>query len=83
MIDQNRKNIAKSNFDRYLLEKLITKERNDLAQEMYLKNAELSLKVATELSTSPLKPYLWVIITSYYSMFYAANHLSLITQRHG
>ncbi len=77
MIDQQRKDLAKSNFDRYLAEKLIIKTRNDIAQEMYLKNAELSLKVAEELSNSPLKPHLWVIVTSYYSMFYVANAILL------
>lgn len=73
MIDEKRKKEAKSNFDRYLAEGLIKKERNDAAKEMYLKNSELSLQVADELSKSPLKPHLWVIVCSYYSMFYIAN----------
>jgi uncharacterized protein (UPF0332 family) len=73
MIDEKRKKEAKSNFDRYLADGLIKKEGNDAAKEMYLKNAELSLQVAGELSESPLKPHLWVIVCSYYSMFYIAN----------
>lgn len=73
MIDEKRKKEAKSNFDRYLAEGLIKKESNDAAKEMYLKNAELSLQVADELSKSQLKPHLWVIVCSYYSMFYIAN----------
>lgn len=77
MIDEKRKQEAKSNFDNYLIEGLIKKEKNPLAQETYLKNAELSLKVAEELSKSPLKPHLWIIVTSYYSMFYITNAVLL------
>lgn len=73
MIDDVRKREAKDNFDRYLDEGLLKKERNPLSQEMYLKNSLLSLNVAEELFRSPLKPYLWVIVCSYYSMFYIAN----------
>ncbi len=73
MIDEKRKKEAKSNFDRYLAEGLIKKERNDASKGMYLKNAEISLQVAGELSKSPLKPHLWVIVCAYYSMFYIAN----------
>ena len=43
----------------------------------YLENADLSLKTANELMQSPLKSYLWVIVTSYYSMFYMANAVLL------
>lgn len=77
MINEERKNIAKKNFDRYLEEGLLKKENNDISKEMYLKNAEQSLLVAKELSISSLKPHLWVIVTSYYSMFYAANAVLL------
>ena len=84
MIDEKRKKEAKSNFDRYLAEGLLKRERNKVAEEMYTKNAELSLQVATELSKSTLKPHLWVIVCSYYSMFYIANsvlvHLGYKTQ---
>ena len=73
MIDEKRKNEAKANFDRYLEEGLIKKEKSTIAKEMYLKNAELSLQVATELAKSSTKPHLWVIVTSYYAMFYMVN----------
>ena len=56
MIDEKRKNEAKANFDRYLEEGLIKKEKSIIAKEMYLKNAELSLQVATELAKSSTKP---------------------------
>jgi uncharacterized protein (UPF0332 family) len=84
MINETRKKIAKENFDAYLEDGLLKKEKNELAKEMYLKNAELSLQVAGELMKSPLKPHLWVIVSSYYSMFYIANavllHLGYKTQ---
>ena len=77
MIDEKRKNEAQSNFSRYLQEGLLKKEHNELAMNKYLENADLSLKTANELMQSPLKPYLWVIVTSYYSMFYMANAVLL------
>ena len=77
MIDEKRKKEAQSNFSRYLQEGLLKKEHNELAMNKYLENADLSLKTANELMQSPLKPYLWVIVTSYYSMFYMANAVLL------
>ena len=84
MIDEKRKQEAKNNFARYLQEGLLKKETNGLAQSKYLENADLSLRTAQELMQSPLKPYLWVIVVSYYAMFYLANavllHYSYKTQ---
>ena len=77
MINEARKKEAKNNFSRYLEEGLLKKETNEAAKEKYLENAELSLAVASELMQSSLRPYLWVIVTSYYSMFYAANAVLL------
>ena len=77
MIDEKRKKEAQSNFTRYLQEELLKKETNELAKSKYIENADLSLKTAQELMQSPLKPYLWVIVTSYYSMFYMANAILL------
>ncbi len=73
MIDEKRKKEAQSNFARYLADGLLKKEKNELAKEKYLENADLSLKLAHEIMQSQLKPYVWVIVTSYYSMFYIAN----------
>lgn len=36
MIDEERKKLAKSNFDMYLREGLIKKSSNEVAKEMYL-----------------------------------------------
>jgi len=46
MIDEKRRKEAKNNLSRYLAEGLISKERNDIAQATYIKNAELSLNLA-------------------------------------
>jgi uncharacterized protein (UPF0332 family) len=77
MIDNERKKEAEKNFKRYLDEGLLKKEINELAKSKYLENADLSLKTANELMQSPLKPHLWVIVISYYSMFYMANAVLL------
>jgi uncharacterized protein (UPF0332 family) len=77
MITEQQKQQAKNSFDSYLADGLIKKAENDISKEMYLKNSELSLKVADELNGSDLQPHLWVIVCSYYSMFYAANAVLL------
>jgi len=77
MIDETKKKKAQKEFASYLSDGLIRKENNDIAKKMYLKNAETSLQVADELMKSSTKPYLWVIVTSYYSMFYIANAVLL------
>ncbi len=77
MIDDKRKKQAKSNFAMYLREGLLKKEKNELALKQYVENADLSLNVANELVHSRIKPYLWVVVTSYYSMFYIANAVLL------
>ncbi len=77
MIDANKKKEAKQNFDKYLQDGLIKKEKNETARQMYLKNAELSLELAEESMNSALRPYLWVVVISYYSMFYIANAVLL------
>ena len=73
MISEERRKKARKNFAQYLQDGLIRKERNDTAKAMYLKNAELSLNLAEECMNSPLKPYMWVVVISYYAMFYIAN----------
>jgi uncharacterized protein (UPF0332 family) len=77
MINEKRKKEASMNFRNYLHEGLIKKETNILAKEKYIDNATLSLRTANELIKSNLKPYLWVIVISYYSMFYVANAVLL------
>ena len=48
MIDKERQQEAKRNFDKYLEDGLIKKEKNETAKAMYIKNAEISLNLAEE-----------------------------------
>ncbi len=73
----NTKQKSKQNFDKYLQDGLIKMEKNETARQMYVKNAELSLQLAEECMISPIRPYLWVVVISYYSMFYIANAVLL------
>ena len=77
LVEENRKKEAEANFSKYLEDGLIKKEKSDVAQEMYIKNADLSLNLAEECINSQLNPYLWVVVISYYSMFYIANAVLL------
>ena len=77
MMDKERIKEAQKNFTQYLQDRLIKKEKNDTAKAMYIKNANLSLNLAEECMNSNLKPYIWVVVISYYSMFYIANAVLL------
>ncbi len=77
MIDKERRKEAQQNFAQYLQDGLIKKEKNETAKAMYTKNADLSLNLAEECMNSSLKPYIWVVVISYYSMFYIANAVLL------
>ncbi|OGJ19836.1 hypothetical protein A3K73_03650 [Candidatus Pacearchaeota archaeon RBG_13_36_9] len=80
MLDEKRIKEAESNVRQYLAEGLIKKQENRTAKEMYLENSNLSLETAQKLlslETNIYKPYLWVIISSYYSMYYIANAVLL------
>ena len=88
MIDQKRILEAEKNVQQYIQEERLFIKRKDIAHYVpfFLKNAETSLltaKALLELSTENQKKqtfgleetfetYLWVIVPSYYSMFYAA-----------
>jgi len=80
MLDEKRVQEAEKNLKRYLEEGLIAKAKNDLALKRYMTNSDLSLETAERLSKledNKYKPYLWIIVTSYYSMFYIANAVLL------
>lgn len=71
-MDEKRLKIAENNFRRYLNEGLIKKEEfEDIIFDTYFNNALESLKVANELFENKTSS-LWVIVSSYYSMFYIA-----------
>ena len=72
-MDEKRIKIAEHNFKNYLREGLIKKEIfQDIIHQTYLKNAMESLKVANELFNNKTSS-LWVVVSSYYSMFYIAS----------
>ena len=73
----DRKKEAQKNFAQYLQDGLIKKEKNETAKAMYIKNAGMSLSLAEECMNSSLNPYIWVVVISYYSMFYIANAVLL------
>jgi uncharacterized protein (UPF0332 family) len=75
MITKNRIKEAENNFKKYLEEELIKKSFNNTAQEIFLKNANESLKAAQILFENKIS--LWTIVSSYYSMFYMANAVLL------
>lgn len=80
MLDEKRIKEAESNVKRYLEEGLIKKQKNETAKTMYVQNSELSLETAKNLLSleSPAyKPYLWIIVCSYYSMYYISNAVLL------
>ena len=72
-MDEKRIKIAEQNFKNYLGEGKIMNVRvfNPLIYNTYLKNARESLQVANLLSQSKTSS-LWVVVSSYYSMFYMA-----------
>ncbi|MDO8656319.1 MAG: hypothetical protein Q7K45_03695 [Nanoarchaeota archaeon] len=74
MLDTQRLKEAESNVKNYLQEKLIWKYGSYQKEifETYLRNYKDSLEVAQKLFEQNLSP-LWIIVTSYYSMYYIAN----------
>ncbi len=73
MLSDKRIDEAKNNVRSYLQESLLEKKDfKSLVFETYMRNHRESLDVAKELHKQGLSN-LWVIIASYYSMFYIAN----------
>src|SRR3989338_3350684 len=72
-MDEKRIKIAENKFKNYLRDDLIKKEDfQDIVYQTYLRNATESLNVANELQKNKTS-YLWVVVSSYYSMFYIAS----------
>ncbi len=74
MLDTERVKEAESNIKKYLEERLVWKYDSYKKEilETYLRNYQDSLEVAQKLFEQNLSP-LWVIVISYYSMYYIAN----------
>ena len=80
MLSDKRIGEAESNVKQYLAEGLLKKQTNETAKEMYVENSNLSLQTAQKLlslETQEYKPYLWIIVSSYYAMYYIANAVLL------
>jgi len=80
MLSEKRIKEAESNVRQYLSEGLLKKQKNETAKKMYVENSDLSLDTAKKLlsmETPDYKPYLWIIVSSYYSMYYIANAVLL------
>ncbi len=80
MLDQKRIIFAESNVRQYLEEGLLKKQKNETARIMYFENADISLQTAQKLlflESKEYRPYLWIIVTSYYAMYYSANAVLL------
>jgi len=72
MLDKQRVKEAESNVKSYLRESLLKKEPlNNQALGVLVRNAQESITSAEKLSDGTSD--LWVIVCSYYSMFYIAN----------
>ncbi len=77
MLDKNRIKEAESNVRSYLREGLLKKAvANKQVMDIFLRNAKESLRVAEEVNQKGLSE-LWVIVCSYYAMFYSANAVLL------
>ncbi|MBU0757726.1 MAG: hypothetical protein KKF44_06670 [Nanoarchaeota archaeon] len=77
MLDEKRINEANSNFKQYHRDGLIAKwKTNSGIIDIYKRNSQESLEVA-QLLLDENKSDLWVIVSSYYSMFYIANAVLL------
>jgi uncharacterized protein (UPF0332 family) len=73
MLDKHRINEAETNVKAYLSDGLLKKAQSPAPViTIYRNNAVESLRVADEVQKQQLSD-LWVIVCSYYAMFYAAN----------
>ena len=72
-MDEKRVKVAESNFRGFLNDERIRKAGfQEIIYKTYLNNSLESLKVATELYKNKTSS-LWVVVSSYYSMFYIAS----------
>jgi len=76
MLSDKRIKEAELNVRQYLAEGLLKKQKNETAKHVYIENSEISLETAQKLlslESKTYKPHLWIIVSSYYSMYYIAN----------
>ncbi len=80
MLDEKRIKEAESNVRQYLEDGMLKNQINSTAKEMYVENCDVSLQTAQKLlalESEDYPPHLWVIVSSYYSMYYIANAVLL------
>ena len=80
MLNQERIKEAELNVRQYLQDGLLKKQANITAQGMYIENSDNSLQTANKilaLENKEYNPSLWVIVTSYYAMYYVTNAVLL------
>tara|TARA_Y100000310_G_scaffold326415_1_gene391288 strand:+ start:1290 stop:1826 length:537 start_codon:yes stop_codon:yes gene_type:complete len=80
MLDEKRVKEAESNVRQYVQDDMLKKQTNQTAMVMYVENCDVSLQTAQKLLSLESKdysPYLWVIVSSYYSMYYITNAVLL------
>ncbi|MEK6916059.1 MAG: hypothetical protein AABW89_05970 [Nanoarchaeota archaeon] len=80
MLSDKRIKEAESNVKQYLTEGMLKKQTNETAKEMYVENSDISLETAQKLlslETQTYQPYLWIIVSSYYAMYYISNAVLL------
>ena len=80
MLSDKRIKDAEKNVGAYLKEGLLSRNTSQTAKEMYIKNSDLSLQTSHKLlslETDDYRPYLWIIVSAYYSMYYIANAVLL------
>lgn len=75
MLNNKRIQEAKANITLYLNEGLLKKQTSDISKSIFITNSKDSLRAAKLLFDNNF--YLWVIVSSYYSMFYIANAVLL------
>ena len=80
MLDDDRIRKAESAVREYLAQGLLRKEESKAALPTFVANSDLSLLTAQKLlqiESESYRPYLWVLVTAYYAMFYVANAVLL------
>lgn len=81
MLSDKRVKETESNVKKYLADGLLKKQTNETAKEMYIENGDLSLETAQKLlslENQTYQPYLWVIVSSYYAMYYPCIILQML-----
>lgn len=75
MLNEKRIKEAENNVKIYLQDGLLRKKYDDISKNIFIKNYKESMRASKLMLDNEVS--LWVIVTSYYSMFYIANAVLL------